>query len=272
MECLKNMQVTFLGTGTSHGVPSLDCMIRGFEFCPAGVCRKAAHDSRHARTRSSVLVRWGTSTVLIDVSADFRQQALRENIKTIDAVLLTHAHADHIGGIPDIRSYAKQPDTPLPFYGSAETVGNIRETFPYIFDGKTFVGGGIPHIKMEEVQKSFHLFGKEILPIHVTHGALKGCFGYRIGPLVYIPDMKYIEPDQEQMLFGVDTLVLNCLRIEREHSTHLILPQSMELARRIRPRQCFFIHMCHDIDYEIDTQLLDPWMHFACDGQQVTIE
>src|SRR5512136_536312 len=114
------MKITFLGTGTSHGVPTLDCVIAGYARCPKNVCRLSEHDGRHRRTRSSVFVEWDGLNILIDASLDFREQALREKILRIDALLLTHGHADHIGGLPDLRSYTSRAQKPLPVYGSPE--------------------------------------------------------------------------------------------------------------------------------------------------------
>lgn len=264
------MRITFLGTGTSHGVPSIDCMINGFANCPKGVCKQSAFDPRHNRTRSSILVETENVAILIDVSADFRQQALREQIGKIDAVLITHSHADHICGIPDIRSYTRG-ETVLPFYGSNESIQNIRNTFSYIFNSQTFVGGGIPRISTQDVKGPFELFGETVIPVKVEHGNLDGCFGYRIGKLAYIPDMKSIQPSELKKLEGTEILILNCLRDKREHSTHLILPQSIELARSIAPKCCCFIHMCHDIHYELDSASLDPWMEFSYDGLKMEI-
>ena len=257
------MKITFLGTGTSHGVPTLDCMIDNHARCRKNVCRLSADDPRHARTRSSILVEWDGKSVLVDASLDFRQQALREKIMRLDAVLITHAHADHIGGMPDLRSYTRATGSPLPLYGSAESIGAIRRSYHYIFDPGTFIGGGIPRLETHSIDSAFSLLGKTIEPIHVKHGALTGCFGYRIGNLTYIPDMKELPDDELQKCLGTEVLVLNCLRDEREHISHLILPQSIALARRIRPKRCYFIHMCHDIHYETDSIGLDDWMEFS---------
>jgi phosphoribosyl 1,2-cyclic phosphate phosphodiesterase len=265
------MKITFLGTGTSHGVPPLDCMIDGHATCTKDVCRLSETDPRHARTRSSILVEWDGKNILIDVSLDFRQQALRENIKRIDAVLLTHCHADHIGGLPDLRSYTKQKGDPLPVFGSPESIDALRRSFGYIFDPDTFVGGGIPNIETRTVCAPFEVVGKTAVPISVEHGPLKGCFGYRLGPLVYIPDMKSINEEELKKCAGAEVLVLNCLRDEREHLSHLILPQAMALARRIGPRQCCFIHMCHDIHYIIDRQGMENWMDFSYDGLKIEL-
>lgn len=263
------MKVTFLGTGTSHGVPSLDCMINDYKDCPHDVCKASINDPKHRRTRSSILIETNGKNLLIDVSADFRYQALRESIKRIDAVLLTHSHADHIGGIPDIRSYTVKQA--LPFYGSHETITAVKNTFRYIFDDSTFIGGGIPHIDTHIIDKDFSLFGEQIIPIKVSHGTLAGAYGYRINSLGYIPDLKSIDEKELQKLKGIDTLILNCLRIKPLHSTHLTLAESIDLARQISPRRCYFIHLCHDIHYELDSLTLDSWMYFSYDRLKITV-
>ena len=263
------MKIIFLGTGTSHGVPSLDCMIQGYASCPQGVCRSAASDPRHRRTRSSLLAEWNGHRVLFDAGPDLRRQCLREKIASINAVLVTHGHADHIGGIPDIRSYTRHQ--PIPFYGSAETIGRIRSTFSYIFDPSTPTGGGIPSITTRIVKKPFRLFGESVVPVNVEHLQLKGCYGFRVGPLAYIPDMKTIAAGERAKLSGLEVLVLNCLRRGPQHISHLTLRQSIALAREIAPRQCYFIHMSHDIHYQLDRRSLDPWMDFACDGLHLEV-
>ena len=151
------VNITFLGTGTSHGVPSIDCMLSGYARCKKNVCRLSDTDPKHRRTRSSILIEIDGKHLLIDVSSDFRQQALQYRIPKIDAVLITHCHADHIGGIPDIRSYTPAASPPLPLYGSPESVENIRQTFSYIFSSSTFIGGGIPRLDLIHVDRPFTL-------------------------------------------------------------------------------------------------------------------
>ncbi len=265
------MEIIFLGTGTSHGVPSIDCMIEKHTRCRKDVCRLAEADSRHRRTRSSIIAAFKGVTVLVDASMDFRVQVLRENIRRIDVALITHSHADHIGGIPDLRSYDRSRGAPLPLYGSPESIRAIRSAFAYIFDPAAFIGGGIPSIDAIPVNEPFALSGETITPIPVAHGALTGCRGYRIGPVVYIPDMKAIDAAGIETCRGADTLILNCLREGPEHVSHLTLKESMDLARSIAPRQCFFTHLSHDIHYELDSARLDPWMHFAYDGLRISI-
>jgi phosphoribosyl 1,2-cyclic phosphate phosphodiesterase len=249
----------------------IDCMIDGNTRCRKNVCRLSETDPRHRRTRSSIIVAWGGMNVLVDASPDFRAQVLREKILRIDAALITHSHADHIGGIPDLRSYDRSRAKPLPLYGSPESVATIRSTYRYIFDPDAFVGGGIPSIDATAVTGPFWLFGERVTPIPVGHGALAGCRGFRMGPLVYIPDLKTIDDAGIEACRGADTLILNCLRESPEHVSHLTLAQSMDLAAKIAPRQCFFTHLSHDIHYGIDGAKLEPWMHFAFDGLRVSI-
>lgn len=264
------MKITFLGTGTSHGVPSIDCMINQYSNCPKGVCKLSENDPRHRRTRSSILVEINGYCILIDVSADFRAQILREQIRKIDAVLITHSHADHISGIPDIRSFTR--NQPLPFYGSNESITSIQKTFSYIFDPNTTIGGGIPKLQPHIIEGSFQLPSQiQVSTIKVDHGNLKGCFGYRIGPLTYIPDIKSIDQTNLEKLKGTEILILNCLRDAPAHPTHLTLPESIELASKIAPRFCYFIHMCHDIHYEADSKNLESWMNFSYDGLVINI-
>lgn len=276
------MKITFLGTGTSHGVPPIDCMMRGYKDCPKGVCRKAQDDPRYNRTRTSVLFEKDGKTLIADVSADFRQQALRHDIRQIDAVALSHGHIDHFGGLPDIRSYTET--APLHIYASAETLETVQRAFPYMFELRSAysnmpaqtnplqtVHGGVPKLIMTELTGTRDIAGFTVTPIPVTHGDLKQCLGLRIDNVGYVPDMKYMPPESEEALKGLDCLILNCLREEREHRTHMLLRESMSIARRLTPKRCYFIHMTHDIDFQTDSGKLDPWMQFSYDGLVINV-
>jgi phosphoribosyl 1,2-cyclic phosphate phosphodiesterase len=266
------VRITFLGTGTSHGVPMIDCMLNGYARCEHETCRKALSDPRYRRSRASILVEQGGFNLLIDTSQDFREQMLANQVMRVDAVLFTHAHADHIYGLPDIRSYSAQQKTAIDLYGSADTLVALREAFHYIFEPPAFVGGGIPSIAAHELAAPSVVGPLEVAPIHVVHGPLNGCQGYRLGPrpggVAYIPDVKVIPESSLDALQGLDVLILNCLR-PRPHSSHLSLVEAVAYAERIAPARCLFTHMTHDIDPAVHGPQLPPWASFAYDGLTV---
>ncbi len=263
--------LTFLGTGTSHGVPVVDCMMSAYSICPKGVCAEAEHDPKHRRGRASILLEYNGKTVVVDLSQDFREQMLREKVRSIDAVLLTHHHADHIMGMPDVRSYSRVVDGGLPIYGSEETINAVSSTFSYIFDPDTFVGGGIPSLIRNVVSEPFELFGLTITPLLVEHGVLTGCFGYRIGNIAYIPDVKRIPEKTLEKLYDLDLLIIDCLRTDHPHETHMILPEALEVVNKVNPKRVLYTHICHGIHYKDDKKLLDDKMDFAFDGLKLEL-
>ena len=264
------MRITLLGTGTSHGVPTLDCMITDYASCPVKVCRKALDNPRHRRTRASILVQSGEGHILIDTSQDFRDQMLANRITHIDAVLYTHGHADHIYGLPDIRSYCRRQNGSIPIYGSEETLGILDGAFDYVFHPPEYVGGGIPSLVPHPLHDGCRMNGLTIETIPVVHGPLVGCQGYRLNDVAYIPDVKRIPPESLARLHGLELLILNCLR-HRPHEGHLSLEESLDYARQIAPRRCLLTHLAHDMDYEIESQRLPDWISFAYDGQSVEV-
>lgn len=260
------MRITFLGTGTSHGVPAIDCMLDNYNRCPRGVCLRAASDPRYRRTRASILVEVNGASLLVDTSQDFREQMLAYRVERIDAVLYTHAHADHIYGLPDIRSYCQHQGGAVDIYGSEETLRVIRDTFGYIFCPPADIGGGIPRLRTHVLAEPAEVSGVHIVPIAVAHGSLRGCQGYRIGErAAYIPDVKAIPTGSLRLLWGLDLLILNCLRIT-PHATHLSLAESLSYAQQLRPKRCLLTHLTHDIDYQTEEQHLPEWVRFAYDG------
>jgi len=267
-----SISVLLLGTGTSHGVPSIDCMLAGYADCPQGVCQAARHDPRHNRTRCSLLVEAAGRAILVDTSLDFRAQMLAQHVGRLDAVLFTHSHADHIGGLPDIRSYCT-PGQPLPIYGSRETITALTRRFDYIFDPPEIKGGGIPELAAHVVHpgEPFSLFGLEVTPALVEHGSARECLGYRLGPVAYVPDVKVMPEEAKHILAGAEVLILNALRRAPEHPTHLTLPASVALAQELEPGACYFTHMSHDIHYAHDRVGLPPNMDFAYDGLRLEI-
>jgi phosphoribosyl 1,2-cyclic phosphate phosphodiesterase len=264
------MRITFLGTGTSHGVPTIDCMLQHYANCPHRVCLKAAENPRHRRLRASIYIEIGESGLLVDTSQDFREQMLRAQITHLDAILYTHGHADHIYGLPDTRSYSHQQSAPLPIYGSTETLHILRHAFDYVFRPPEFLGGGIPVLAPHELNHSMVIAGQPVQPVHVEHGSLEGCQGYRLGTMAYIPDAHSIPPESLDLLEGLNLLILNCLR-PRPHSSHLSLAESLAYIERLQPRQALFTHMTHDIDYELEEPHLPSNVRFAYDGLQVTL-
>lgn len=253
---------TFLGTGTSQGVPVLTC------DCP--VCQSP--DPRDRRTRASAYVETPEGAWVIDTGPDFRQQALRENVRRLDAVVLTHAHTDHIMGFDDLRVFCRGGRL-LPVYGSAETLEQLRRAFEFAFDGKNRFPGYIhpdPHI----VDKPFMLGGTEVIPLPVPHGRMT-TYGYlfvREGRrlLAYISDCKAVPDPVRALVSGVDTLILDALR-HREHPTHMNVAEALETAASIRPRQTLLTHLSHDLGHaEIEAQL-PPSVQIAYDGMKVAL-
>ena len=249
------MKLTFLGTGTSTGVPSIAC---DCETC-------LSEDPRDKRLRVSVLIEHQDKKILVDTSSDFRQQALRAGIERLDAVLITHCHVDHVFGLDDIR--------PLNFrYGAMGVYANetawvdLRRIFQYIFN-PTHFGGGLPQlIPHTVVDKAVFCIGESITvtPIEVIHGTLP-VVAYRFNDFAYATDLKIIPPDSMEALRGLDVLVLDCVRI-KPHSTHLCLEEALAIIDDLAPKRAFLTHLNHDILYRRDSKLLPENVQFAHDG------
>jgi phosphoribosyl 1,2-cyclic phosphate phosphodiesterase len=253
---------TFLGTGTSQGIPLLTC------DCP--VCRST--DPRDKRTRAAAYVETPECAWVIDTGPDFRQQALRENIRRLDAVILTHAHTDHIMGFDDLRAYCHGGKM-LPVYGSGETLGQLQRSFSFAFDGQNRFPGYI-HPDPRPVDGAFRLGETEILPLPVPHGRIT-TYGYlfiRDGRrvLAYLSDCKSVPETVRAQVAGVDTLVLDALR-RREHPTHMNLTEALETAAAIRPRQTLFTHLCHDLAHAETEAALPEGVRIATDGMKITL-
>ena len=249
------MKLTFLGTGTSTGVPSIAC---DCETC-------TSDDPRDKRLRVSVIVEHAGRTVLVDTSSDFRQQALRYGLKHLDAVLITHCHADHVFGLDDIR--------PLNFrYGAMGVYANeiawidLRRIFQYIFK-PTHFGGGLPQLIPHSVTPGAPFcIGEDltVTPLEVIHGKLP-VIAYRFNDFAYATDLNFISEETIARLQDLDVLVLDCVRI-KPHSTHLGLNEALEYIERIGPRRAYLTHLNHDILYSRDSSLLPDNVEFAYDG------
>ena len=253
---------TFLGTGTSQGVPMLTC--------DCAVCRST--DPRDKRTRTAAYVETPECAWVIDTGPDFRQQALRENIRRMDAVLLTHAHTDHIMGFDDLRAFCHGGKI-LPVFGSAETLGHLQAAFSFAFDGQNRFPSYL-HPDPRPVDSAFRLGETEIVPLPVPHGRMT-TYGYlfiRGGRrlLAYISDCKAVPDAVRAQIAGVDTLVLDALR-HREHPTHMSIAETLETAAAIRPRQTFFTHLCHDLAHAETEAALPEGVRIATDGMKITL-
>jgi len=243
--------------------------------CDCAVCQST--DPRDNRTRPSVLVGYigggRERNILIDTSYDFRQQAIREGIKHLDAVLYTHAHADHILGLDDVRSlsfrYADDNDAKLPLYASTETMAHIRQVFAYIFDENSTYRT-LPRVQLLALGDGVELFGARFDSFRVKHGETE-VDAFRFGSTAYVTDFSSIPPAAMERLRGLDVLVLDALR-ERSHPTHSSLSNSVALVDELKPKRAFFTHMSHDLGYEATNSKLPQNVRLAHDGLKVEFE
>ena len=256
--------LTFLGTGTSMGVPTLGC--------PCAVCTDAhLPGSPNRRTRPSVLITYNGHNVLIDTGPDFHAQAVRENIQSIDAVLYTHGHADHILGMDDLRPLSFRNPAGLPLFADDETASVIERVFEYTFR-KVDRYPTSARVTIERTPTTpgtaIDLFGAQFLRVPVTHGR-NTIAGYRFGAAAYLTDMSDIPPEAEPLLQGLDILILDALRRE-PHPSHSHLDNSVALVQKLAPRRAFFTHISHDLDHLPTNAALPPNIQLAHDGQQLT--
>lgn len=249
------MEISFLGTGTSQGIPVIGC------HC--NVC--TSEDSKDKRLRASILIKKDETTVVVDIGPDFRQQMLRERVEHLDAVLLTHEHSDHIAGLDDVRAFNFLQRKSMPVFGLARSLNGIKERFNYIFQGNY---PGLPQIELCPVSASAPFLVKdlEITPIQILHGALP-ILGFRVGKVAYLTDFKYFHPDQcMDDLKNLDVLIISALH-HRTHHSHSTLDESIEVARQIGAKKTFFTHFSHYMGLHDDQQdKLPANMFFAYDG------
>lgn len=252
------MYLRFLGTGTSMGVPVIGCR--------CAVC--TSPDPRNRRTRTSALVRTANQHILIDAGPDFRTQALAAGLQHVDAVLLTHAHFDHVAGLDDLRPLTMYGD-PMPIYGSAETISAVHERFAYAFDANPSQGSTRPGLDTRVVAAPFAIGATTITPVEVLHGTW-AITGYRIGGLGYVTDASTLPPDAWAQLANLDVLVLNALR-QTPHPTHLSIPEALDVIARLRPRRAYLVHMNHSIEHAATQATLPPNVFLAYDGLEVEV-
>ncbi|HEU4763157.1 MAG TPA: MBL fold metallo-hydrolase [Gemmatimonadales bacterium] len=252
------MRLTLLGTGTSFGVPQVGC--------DCAVCRSA--DPRDRRSRTSALVEGPEGTILIDTPPELRLQLLGAGVRTVDAVLFTHAHADHVAGIDDLRVFSVNARRPVPVYGPAETIDRLRDGYRYIFDDAVRPPPGTskprltPHVL--EPGRTAQVAGMPVLPVPVPHGDTT-VFGYRIGPLAYVTDVKQVGPDTVAALQGVEVLVLGALWW-RPHPTHQSIGEAVAAAQAIGARRTLLTHLTHETGHADLAARLPPLIAPASDG------
>lgn len=253
------MKVLFLGSGTSTGVPVIGCK--------CGVCR--SDNPKNKRTRASILISSDDRHILIDTSTDLRFQALAYSIERIDAVLFTHAHADHIHGIDDLRSFNHIQGGPIPCYGSLETMDVIRHKFGYIFDGSSR-NDWIPNLRINIISGEFALFGLKILPLRIFHGNTT-ILGYRINDTAYLTDCSGIPDPSREALREMDLLILDATRYQ-PHAKHYGLAQAIEVLEELRPRRAILTHLSHAFDLDKVNSELPSGIELAYDGMEIEIE
>lgn len=257
------MKLTFLGTGTSFGVPQVGC--------PCAVC--VSDDPRDKRTRVGAIVESDGLRILIDTPPELRLQLIEAKVSQVDAVLFTHDHADHTHGIDDIRAISVRRDGALPMYGPAETLEALAQKFPYIFDAemKPLPGTSKPEGFAQALEpgvtvKIGHL---DVTPVEVPHGGLR-VFGYRIGPLAYVTDAKSLPDAAVAQLVGAEVLVLNAL-FRTAHPTHLSIGEAVEAARRVGARRTYFTHLTHQVSHADLAASLPAGIEPAYDGLTVEV-
>lgn len=251
---------TFLGTGTSQGIPVISC------DCPT--CQ--SNDPKDDRLRASMLISIGDKNLVIDTGPDFRQQMLSNNVKMVDAVLYTHEHKDHIAGMDDIRAYNYRAKKPMELYASLQVQESLRREYHYVFMDKKYPG--IPQVKLNEVtDEPIQLFGEEIIPVNVLHYELP-VKAYRIRDFAYITDANYVSEEEFKKLEGTKVLVINALRKEK-HISHFNLEEALAFIDRLQPAKAYLTHISHLMGKHGEvSKELPPHVEIAFDGLQIPFE
>jgi len=255
------VRITFLGTGTSQGIPMIGC--------GCAVCESTAPEDK--RFRASIVVTHDDGTqVLVDTTPDLRSQALACRLRRVDAVVYTHSHADHIFGLDELRRFiALKGGGTLTVHGDAHTLGELGRIFAYAFSAPPELGGGVPRLVPAVVDGPFEVEGTRWTPVPIMHGR-RQIFGYRLGRFAYLTDCSHVPDESWALLEGLDLLVVGALR-ERTHPTHFSLPEAVAAAQRIGAARTLFTHMCHDLGHAETNARLPEGMALAYDGLSVTL-
>ena len=264
------MRVTVLGSGTSHGVPSIGC--------DCAVCRSS--DPKDRRMRPSILIEidaeapsrfaGAVRAILVDTSTDLRAQALAFDVRRVDAILFTHSHADHVFGLDDVRRYNQMQQGAIACYADAGTLASLRRMFAYVFEPPAQKGGGIPQLSLFQLAGPMTLGGVEIVPVPLFHGKLP-VLGFRLGAFAYLTDCNRIPDESWPLLDGVRTVILDALR-HRPHSTHFSVSEALAASRRLGAERTYFTHICHDLGLAETNAQLPAGGELAYDGLVLEIK
>lgn len=252
------MRLTFLGTGTSTGVPTLGC--------PCRVCRSS--DPHDKRTRPSIMLEFDGRVVVIDTSPDFRGQAMREGMERLDAVLFTHDHVDHILGLDDVRPFYFRQRNPIPIFADRRSMDSLKRIFTYIFD-QTYPYGGIAKLDPHLIEGPFEVCGEKVIPLPVFHGHLP-ILGFRVRNMAYVTDFSAIPEETLSLLEGLDVLILDALR-HQPHPTHSTVEHSLGLVQRLQPCRAFFTHIAHELAHQETNATFPPHVRLAYDGLKLDL-
>ncbi|MEP6755891.1 MAG: MBL fold metallo-hydrolase [Chthonomonadales bacterium] len=252
------MRITILGSGTSHGVPMIGCK--------CAICTST--NPKNRRYRPSITVEVNGKVILVDTSTELRMQSLQFGVDQVDAVMITHTHADHIFGMDDLRRFNDLSGDVIPVYANEDHQADIRRIYPYIFDPPK-QGGGVPRISMQPLEEVTMVCDFPVQTVPVMHGSLP-VNGFRFGKFAYVTDTNYIPPSSMELLQGLDTLILDAVRF-RPHSTHFGLDEAVAIVEILKPKQAFFTHLSHDFDHDVVNATLPSYAQLSYDGQIIEI-
>ncbi|RCW89266.1 phosphoribosyl 1,2-cyclic phosphate phosphodiesterase [Halanaerobium sp. DL-01] len=252
------MRISFLGTGTSHGVPVIGCSCK--------VCK--SKNPKNKRNRTSIHIKTKNTNLLIDTPPEMRLELIMNNIQHVDAVLITHAHADHIMGFDDIRALNWQLGHEMPVYSDKKTLESLKRIFPYIFSKENH-GGGIPQVELIEIKKELKIYGENIIPLPIYHGK-NLILGYRIKKFAYITDCSSIPDQTKKLLTGVDYIAVDSLRYSK-HPTHFSVDEAVDLINELNIKKGYLTHISHQLDHEKLNDYLPDYIEPAYDGMVIEV-